>query len=80
VGEVFEDSLAKGLPVFWFAQRLQFRLDGSADDGERRGGLEPPLGLDGSGSLEARLTRTFGNPYVVASFEDEFQRIWNQAQ
>ncbi len=33
--------------------------------------LAPPLGLGGSGSLEARLTRAFGNPYVVASFEAE---------
>ncbi len=33
--------------------------------------LTPPLGLGGSGSLEAQLTRAFGNPYVVASFEAE---------
>lgn len=31
--------------------------------------LAPPLGLGGSGRLEARLTRAFGNPYVVASLE-----------
>ncbi len=33
--------------------------------------LTPPLGLGGSGSLEAHLTRAFGNPYVVASFQAE---------
>ncbi|MFI5181331.1 MAG: translocation/assembly module TamB domain-containing protein [Thermoanaerobaculia bacterium] len=31
--------------------------------------LTPPLGLKGSGRLEAHLTRAFGNPYVTASFE-----------
>ena len=33
--------------------------------------LTPPLGLGGSGNLEAHLTREFGDPYVVATFQAE---------
>ncbi len=31
--------------------------------------LTPPLGLGGSGSFEARLTRSFGDPHVEGSFD-----------